>query len=453
MNTDILTQKLAILKNRQSAFIPAIEAIHDWLLQSSQALSKQNISPVDIDLPINKVVPELLHGVPIGLFDLNWEVHCPHCHGITREYDNLSQAANASFCEGCKVEFEADFAKWVNVTFSLNKEIDDREPVLTCKLPDETEIFLQIKTAPAETKSAVMTLKADIYRYICPLTKSRGILTVSGEETTELQDFSIEQLPHNKFNISRLQARPGRIRISLINSSDIQAGLVIFKDDLPQQPLPPRLSGLELIHYSEFHALFGEQILSNREQMRVAAVTTLFTDITGSTEMYERLGDITAYNVVRDHFEILFTNIEKQGGTVIKTIGDAVMASFISNEAALISIINALEAFEQYNVKQHIDRQVNIKTGIHRGQTILVNLNDRLDYFGSTINKAARIQAVASSGEICFSEQVYQDSSFVQTMKKMGIDNVSRHSVNLKGIDGLQTIYKAVTKFNKSALL
>ncbi len=452
MNNDILTKKLAILKNRKSAFIPAIEAIHDWLLQTSEALSKQNISPVDINLPIDKVVPEFLHGIPIGLFDLNWEVHCPHCHAITYEYHDLSQAASASYCEGCKVEFEADFAKWVNVTFSLNKEIDNREPILTCKLPDTTEVFIHIETSPAETKSAIMTFKADTYRYICPLTKSRGLLTVSGEETDELQVFSIEQLADNKFDITKLQARPGRIKINLTNSIDSPAGLVVFKDYLPQQPLPPRLSGLELIHYPEFHSLFGEQVLSSREQMQVAAVTTLFTDITGSTEMYERLGDIVAYNVVRDHFDILFSNIEQQGGTVIKTIGDAVMASFTNNRAALISVVNALEEFEKYN-KQNVDRQVNIKTGIHRGQTILVNLNDRLDYFGSTINKAARIQAVASSGEICFSEQVYQDNNFIQTMKKIGIENVSRHSVNLKGIDGLQTIYKAVTKFNKNTLL
>ncbi|MDM8566761.1 adenylate/guanylate cyclase domain-containing protein [Candidatus Halobeggiatoa sp. HSG11] len=449
MNIDILTQKIAILKKRPLAFIPAIEAIHNRLLQSSKAKFQQRISPTDIDLPINKVVPELLHSIPIGLFDLNWEVHCPHCHGITHDYHSLSQAAGESYCENCRVEFEADFAKWVNVTFSLNKEIDNRKPTLACKLPEGTEIFLVLETAPSETKSAIMDIKdAGKYRYVCPMTKSRGMLTISGEKTDELQEFSIEQLINNEFNPSEIQAHPGRIKINLTNSGYVPSGLIIIIDNLPQQPLPPNLSGLELIHYPEFHNLFGEQVLSNREQMQVAAVTTLFTDITGSTEMYEKLGDIAAYNVVRDHFDILFSYIEQQGGIILKTIGDAVMASFTSNEAALLSIINALEEFEQYNNNKHIDRQVNIKIGIHRGPTILVNLNERLDYFGSTINKAARIQAVANSGEICFSEQVYQDSNFVQAMKRSGIENISRHSINLKGIDGLQTVYKAVTKLN-----
>jgi len=78
--------------------------------------------------------------------------------------------------------------------------------------------------------------------------------------------------------------------------------------------------------------------------------------------------------------------------------------------------------------------------------------NDRLDYFGSTINKAARIQSVASSGEICFSEQIYQDETFMQALKEIGIQDMTRHRVNLKGIDGLQTVYKVVTYLDKMAL-
>ncbi len=347
MNTYLFLQKLEILKKRPSAFIPAVEAIQRWVLEFEKKLPKQRISPVDVakyaNLSVNQVVPEFLYGVLDGLFDLNWEVHCPQCHTITEDYQQLSKASRLSYCEGCKKEFETDFARWIEVTFSLNKEIDDRK--------------------------------------FTPL-YAEGFAS------------------------------------------------------------PPLLSGLELIHYPIFRTLFGEQVLSDREQMQIASVTVLFTDITGSTEMYEKLGDVLAYNIVRDHFDILFEQTEKQGGTILKTIGDAVMASFIRNELALRAIIDALEQFRQYNNKHCTDEQVHIKIGIHRGPAILVNLNERLDYFGSTINKAARIQAIAKSGEICFSEQVYQDAVFMQCLKERGLKNLNRHSVNLKGIDGPQTVYK-----------
>jgi class 3 adenylate cyclase len=360
MNTHLFLQKLEALKKRPEGYLPAIEAIQHWVLEFADTLPKQRISPVKVamyaNLSVVQVIPEFLHGVLGGIFDLNWEVHCPHCFGISDNYQHLSKAVSQSFCKGCEKEFQADFAQWVDVTFSLNKEIDDRK-------------------------------------------------------------FTPECTQH-----------------------------------LSSAPKPPHLSGLELIHHPAFRTLFGDQVLSEREQMQIASVTTLFTDITGSTSMYEKLGDVRAYNIVRDHFDILFEEIEKQGGTVLKTIGDAVMASFIRNDLALNAIIDALEQFKQYNKTRRIDEHVYIKTGIHRGSAILVNLNERLDYFGSTINKAARIQAIASSGEICFSEQVYQDNAFMQTLKKRAIKEITRHSVNLKGIDGAQTVYKVVTYLDKMML-
>jgi class 3 adenylate cyclase len=360
MNTNLFLQKLETLKKRPSAFLPVVEAIQHWVLEFADTLPKQHISPVKVatyaNLSVDQVVAEFLYGVSSGLFDLNWEVHCPHCYGIANNYQHLSKAVSQSYCKGCEKEFHADFARWVDVTFSLNKEIDDRNFIPTCP-----------RILPSASKS-------------------------------------------------------------------------------------PSLSGLKLIHYPTFRLLFGDQVLSEREQMQIASVTILFTDITGSTEMYEKLGDVCAYNIVRDHFDILFKQIEKQGGTIIKTIGDAVMASFIRNELALKAIIAALEQFKQYNENRHINEHVHIKTGIHRGAAILVNLNDKLDYFGSSINKAARVQAVASSGEICFTEQIYQDDAFKQTLKELGIKEMTRHSVNLKGIDGPQTVYKVVTYLDKMQL-
>ena len=61
--------------------------------------------------------------------------------------------------------------------------------------------------------------------------------------------------------------------------------------------------------------------------MAIANVVLLFTDLKGSTSMYEALGDGAAYNLVRDHFDYLTNLIERHGGVLVKTIGDAVMAA------------------------------------------------------------------------------------------------------------------------------
>jgi class 3 adenylate cyclase len=159
--------------------------------------------------------------------------------------------------------------------------------------------------------------------------------------------------------------------------------------------------------------------------------------------MYEKLGDARAYNIVRDHFEILFEAIEQQGGTVIKTIGDAVMASFVTNEQAIKAAAEALEGLQKYNIARPEDEQLRVKFGIHRGSAVLVNLNNRLDYFGSIVNKAARIQDASKSYEISFSDEVYNDRDFLAALRTIGVSGIQKHLEDLKGIDGRQTVYTA----------
>lgn len=214
-------------------------------------------------------------------------------------------------------------------------------------------------------------------------------------------------------------------------------------DELTLEQLPPRLSGLQIIHCPDYKRLFGEQVLSSRERMKVRAVTIMFTDITGSTRMYETLGDAKAYNIVRDHFEILFQAIERHGGTVVKTIGDAVMGSFLSNAQAMKAAADALLEFSHYNSNRPESEQIQVKLGIHRGAAVLVNLNNRLDYFGSVVNKAARIQNVSRSYEISFSDEVYSDKSFLAELRATGVSGIQKHYEDLKGIQGRQVVYTA----------
>ncbi len=458
MNIELFLQKMTALKKRPSADLPALEVIEQWVLSGAHDFFTQRLIPLRLSeqaqLSVKRLVSELLYAVPVGLFDLNWEVRCPHCHATTNTYNHLSQGTGLDQCQGCEKEFKVDFARWVDVTFSLNLEIDDRQSLpVSCELPEGIQSFFNLEVNYSDTQSAAETIiEPGQYRYVCPITKARGILVIEGNNNELLQEFNL-QLVENHFQPNYLQAYPGQIKINLTNLDSPIAHLQLVKDDLPPHPLTPHLAGLDLIHYPAFRTLFGDQVLSEREQMQVASVTTLFTDITGSTAMYERLGDVVAYNRVRDHFEILFTQIEQHGGIVLKTIGDAVMASFTSNKQALLSIINVLENFKQYNNHRQVDEHIHIKIGIHRGPAILVNLNNQLDYFGSTINKAARIQSLADSGEICFSEPVYQDNAFRQVLKEWGIKEVSHHSVNLKGIEGIQTVYKAVTAIDKMTVI
>jgi class 3 adenylate cyclase len=221
----------------------------------------------------------------------------------------------------------------------------------------------------------------------------------------------------------------------------------LISEELPQElkveQLPLRLSGIQLLHYPEYKRLFGDQVISERERVKIRAITIMFTDITGSTRMYETLGNTKAYNIVRDHFEIFFESIEKYGGKVIKTIGDAVMASLISNEQAIMAAVGAVTRFREYNLTRPQSEWIQVRIGLHRGTALLVNLNNSIDYFGSTVNKAARIQNLSKSDEVSFSEDVYNDQSFLTALKAAGVSEIHKRVEDLKGIQGAQVAYTA----------
>jgi class 3 adenylate cyclase len=196
-----------------------------------------------------------------------------------------------------------------------------------------------------------------------------------------------------------------------------------------------------VLHYPIYQRLFGDQVLSSRERLQISSVTVVFTDIAGSTRMYEEIGDPLAYNLVRDHFEIIQRVFESHGARLLKTIGDAVMASFLSNRDALRAADEAHHQLDDYNQHVPVEHQIRLRFGMHRGPAILVNLNGQMDYFGRTVNPAARVQSVARSDELSVSEEVYQDPDFQAECRSSAWSDFRKSVEDLKGISGRHRVY------------
>lgn len=198
------------------------------------------------------------------------------------------------------------------------------------------------------------------------------------------------------------------------------------------------LSGLACLNNAVFQELFGEQVLSTEESLQVGTVTFLFTDIKGSTQMYSDLGDAKSYEVVRDHFKILFRAIVDNNGMVVKTIGDAVMGSFLRPVDALKA---ALSAHAEFKKREWTNvGYLKIKMGIHTGNAIVVTLNDSADYFGNTVNLAARIQSSVEDHAVRFSKRVLEDPEVLSYLKKQKA-SLKKRSESFKGINEQVEVY------------
>jgi class 3 adenylate cyclase len=156
-----------------------------------------------------------------------------------------------------------------------------------------------------------------------------------------------------------------------------------------------------------FRDLFAAEVVAPGEQITVGEQSLLFTDLRGSTAMYHGLGDARAYAQVRNHFGVLSDAIRKNHGGIVKTIGDAVMAVFSNPGDAFAAAEAMFAGIVEANRKSPERQQLVLKAGLHVGPCLAVNANDRLDYFGTTVNLAARLADYSRGGELAISGEIY----------------------------------------------
>jgi class 3 adenylate cyclase len=137
---------------------------------------------------------------------------------------------------------------------------------------------------------------------------------------------------------------------------------------------------------------------------------------------------------VQEHFRLLSESVRKHDGAIVKTMGDAIMASFSNSRDAVAAAVEMMTAMEAVNAKVKKDgHETGLKVGVHEGSALAVNAESRLDYFGQTVNIAARVQALAASGEIWLTESVLAADGVKQALEKSGYRS-ERKVVALKGV-------------------
>ena len=183
----------------------------------------------------------------------------------------------------------------------------------------------------------------------------------------------------------------------------------------------------------------------------------MFTDLKGSTELYQKLGDSMAFAFVQNHFRYLVEAVSLHRGGVVKTMGDAVMATFASGRDAVEAAVEMQrdwDAFrsERFNTAgrkqlgvEHRDKNeftdVALKIGIHQGPAIAINNAGKLDYFGTMVNKAARVQAQSTGDDVVFSLAVAEDPDVRRYLAGTGFKE-EIVTVPLKGLEGDHVLHR-----------
>jgi class 3 adenylate cyclase len=315
---------------------------------------------------------------------------------------------------------EASFSRLINeVTLEALELPPGEKAILSLQLPNEFIIVFE------------------------PVTHSAHFLDIQGEPTSDRQQFSIV------FN--KLQAptgttvmRPGPLRLTLENQAGVRvlpavwiAGNALHEMLGKRKPI---LTAKRMLSNQTFRDVYKADNLNIDQRLKITSLTFLFTDLKGSTALYERVGDLAAFDLVRAHFHALLEIIASEHGAVVKTIGDAVMATFIRPEHALAASLRMRAAMKALNAERGKEDLI-LKIGIHEGPCLAVMLNERQDYFGQTVNIAARVQSLSTSQEIHITAPVIDSPAVATILEKEALKPIQKQAA-LRGIADKMVVYE-----------
>lgn len=399
-----------------------------------------------------KTIAAFLHAARIGAFEMTWNVLCPGCGGVLDTGATLKAVDRDSYhCALCAAGYEPTLDEMVEVTFTVNPRVrriaahdPDRLPPLEyyrqvffssgVDLPDDLEerfgrILLEIiELDPGEKAFVSVQLPQQFVIIFDAVTHSAQFIDVQGEPTSERQNLSmvISQAHATK---ETLTLRPGLLRLTLENHSDrrVLPNVCIANDDLHDilGHRRPFLTAKRLLTNQSFRDIYRTDTLDVDQRLQITSLTFLFTDLRGSTALYERVGDLAAFDLVRAHFRVLQEIVAMEAGAVVKTIGDAVMATFPSPDRAVAAALRMREAMLRLNAERGSEDLL-LKIGIHEGPCLAVSLNDRQDYFGQTVNIASRVQGLADPHVILTTEAIVGNEEVSEILRQRGITSVSR---------------------------
>jgi len=456
---------------RRSADAAVVDAIEE-IIEKGKDGDLCRIDPLQFaaarSLSEESTLDAFIRASRLGIFEMSWNLLCPGCGAVLDATSDLKEMRENYNCALCAVGYEPTLDEMVEVSFSISPAIrrislhdPDSVPVLdyyrylhfanTMAMPRRNEYQEQWNEFTIEAEEVlpnekiVMSIQLPpIFTILFePISHQALFIDVQGDPVKERRDLTVVYGEGGTMTRTEVIA-PGPLRLTLVNRTNrrILPGLFRAGEEFHHQFKERQqfLTASRLFTNQTFRDLYRTETVNIDQRLKIASLTVLFTDLKGSTELYERVGDLAAYDLVRAHFRVLADVVRGESGAVVKTIGDAVMATFPTAAMGVSAALKMRSAMDRLNEsRKHEDLLV--KIGMHEGPCLAVISNERLDYFGQTVNIAAREQGLATSRSIFATEPIVTNAA-VQGLLSENSLLPTTHRAMLRGIADALTVYE-----------
>lgn len=357
------------------------------------------------------VLELFLRATRAGLVGFRWDVLCPRCGVAKASVPHLDELPREVHCPTCNIDYEANFARSVELAFRVSPAIRPVSSDEYCiGAPMATpHVVAQVLVAPGARVSIQPQLAPGRHRIRCyELPGSFSVVGVDGAAHTLDLTLSSRGWPDTE---PTLGLHP---TLDILNATDQEELVLVERTAWNDQAV----TAAEVTALQEFRDLFASEALRPGEQISVGSLAVVFTDLRSSTQLYRRIGDAVAFGHVLNHFDVLRAAVTHWDGTIVKTIGDAVMAVFATPAQAVQAMVEAEEGVRTLGPSGDPFR---LKVGVHYGPCIAVTLNGALDYFGTTVNLAARLEGLSNGADLVLSDEVRTDPEVAALVDAPGL--------------------------------
>ena len=347
--------------------------------------------------PPDKVVELFLAAQRLGILALGWDLLCPRCRGAKSRVEHLHELPQGAHCSSCNIDYGRDFTRNVELTFHPEPWLRPLPEGELCLLGQGSvpHVKFQAEVGARSRKSFGLTLAAGPYRF-------RTVEAGADADADIGDEGTIPEVTAHGGDI----LLAGGHKDTLVIHNDTDRPLFFVVED--RNWARDALTGERVIAMPAFRRLCPEQLLRPGDDVEIGRIAIMFTDLQGSTKLYDDLGDATAFRLVRDHFAFLSERVQRHNGFIVKTVGDAVMAAFHDPADAVRAVLSIQDEVANFN-RNRSGAGIVLKIGLHAGACIAITAGGVLDYFGSVVNTASRLEHQCRGGEVIVSEAVLAD--------------------------------------------
>ena len=398
-------------------------------LRHAPMVALRSIRPMALaalwSVPADHAVELFLAAARNGILAMGWDLLCPRCRGAKSRVSRLNELPKGAHCSSCNIDYERNFSRNVELTFHPEPWIRPLPDGELCLLGQGTvrHVKFQAEVAARSAKSFDLSLAPGPYRF--------RTVEAGAEADGEIgADGAIPTLVARGSDIL-LEGASGSDVLAVRNESDRPLVFVVEDHNWAQDAL----TGERVIAMPAFRRLCPEQLLRPGDNAEIGWIAIMFTDLQGSTKLYDALGDATAYNLVRDHFAFLSDRVQRNHGFVVKTVGDAVMAAFSRPDDAVRAALAIQDDVASFNSARGGGKSATpivLKLGLHAGSCVAVTTGEALDYFGSVVNTASRLEHQCRGGEVIISDALLADP---EAREALAGRSVAEDSATLRGLN------------------